>query len=139
MNIASISRRESEKMNIGKACAIFDQINSDKYTEQEKLNAIKQVIEMPTHNGVTKYKILNAFRWFFDWAVEESSQKPTNADRIRSMSDEELTDVILCPYDTAGKPIDIMPCVKDGNIQKLVPPEDCKKCMLEWLQSEAEE
>lgn len=65
--------------------------------------------------------------------------KMTNADRIRSMSDEELTKIILCPYDTAGKPIEIMPCVRDGNVQELVPPEDCKKCIMEWLQSEVEE
>lgn len=50
----------------------------------------------------------------------------TNADRIRSMSDDELTDIILCPYDTAGKPANIMPCVRDGNIQELVSPEYCK-------------
>ena len=62
----------------------------------------------------------------------------TQADRIRSMSDEELTKIILCPYDTAGKPIEIMPCVRDGNVQELIPPEDCKKCMMEWLNSEAE-
>lgn len=65
--------------------------------------------------------------------------KQNNAYRIRSMSDEELTKIIMCPYDTAGKPIEIMPCVRDGNVQELVPPEDCKKCMMEWLQSEAEE
>lgn len=67
------------------------------------------------------------------------NEKRTNADRIRSMSDEELTDIILCPYDTAGKPTEIMPCVRDGNIQKLVSPDNCKKCMIEWLQSEVEE
>ena len=55
----------------------------------------------------------------------------TNADRIRSMSDDELTDIILCPYDTAGKPENIMPCVRDGNIQELVSPEYCKKCMMD--------
>ena len=62
-----------------------------------------------------------------------------NADRIRSMSDDELTDIILCPYDTARKPANIMPCVRDGNIQELVSPEYCKKCMMDWLQSEVEE
>lgn len=56
----------------------------------------------------------------------------TNADRIRSMSDEELADIILCPYDTEGNPIEIM-------LQKLVSPDNCKKCMIEWLQSEEEE
>lgn len=62
----------------------------------------------------------------------------TNADRIRNMSDEELTKIILCPYDTAGKPEDIMPCVKDGT-QMMVGPEECSQCMLKWLRREAED
>lgn len=68
----------------------------------------------------------------------EVDYQQTNADRIRHMSDEELTEIIMCPYDTVGKPIEIMPCVRDGNVQELVPPEDCKKCMMEWLLSEVE-
>lgn len=47
-------------MNIGKACAIFEQIESGRYTDEEKLLAIREAIEMPTHNGVTKNTILNA-------------------------------------------------------------------------------
>ena len=52
-------------MNIGKACGIFEQINSEKYTDQEKLYAIKQVLDMPTHNGITKAAIIDSFRWFY--------------------------------------------------------------------------
>lgn len=70
---------------------------------------------------------------------EKKEKKITNDDRIRSMCDEELADIILCPYDTAGKPADIMPCVKDGNVQEMVSPDFCKKCMMGWLQSESEE
>lgn len=77
-------------------------------------------------------------RLYYGHADEHDIRK-TNADRIRSMSDDELTDIILCPYDTAGKPANIMPCVRDGNIQELVSPEYCKKCMMDWLQSEVEE
>lgn len=62
---------EKYGMNIGKACAIFDQIKSDKYDEQEKLRAIQAVLDMPTHNGITKDEILAAFRWFWNWAIEE--------------------------------------------------------------------
>lgn len=61
----------------------------------------------------------------------------TNGDRIRNMTDEQLTDVILCPYDTAGEPLDIMPCVKDGNIQELVDVGFCRKCMTDWLKKES--
>lgn len=87
-------------MNIGKACAVFEQINSEKYEEQEKINAIKQVIEMPTHNGISKAEIMDAFRWFFNWAVEESNKKRTNADRVRNLTDEELAEFLsLVKYD----------------------------------------
>lgn len=34
----------------------------------------------------------------------------TNGDKIRAMTDEELAEVIMCPYDTAREPLDIMPC-----------------------------
>lgn len=57
-------------MNIGKAQAVFEQIRSDKYSEIEKLQAIWGVLEMPTHNGITKDAILEAFRWLFERAVE---------------------------------------------------------------------
>lgn len=46
-------------MNIGKAQAVFEQIRSDKYSETEKLQAIWAVLDMPTHNGITKDKRYN--------------------------------------------------------------------------------
>ena len=58
--------------------------------------------------------------------------KQTNANRIRNMSDEELAEFNLCPH---------MVNWKKGNYDTCVHPNDkdaCKKCMLDWLQSEAE-
>ena len=58
--------------------------------------------------------------------------KHTNADRIRNMSDEELAESNLCPH---------MVNWKKGNYDTCVYPngkDGCKKCMLDWLQSEAE-
>lgn len=49
----------------------------------------------------------------------------TNADRIRSMSDEELAKIIRCPYE-----IDEEPCVNPGS---------CLDCCLDWLQQPEEE
>ena len=57
-------------INTGKACAVFKQIKSDKYSEDEKLRAIWTVLDMPTHNSITKDTILEAFRWLFDYAIE---------------------------------------------------------------------
>lgn len=69
-----------------------------------------------------------------DVTMEITSSKftTTNADRIRNMSDEELAEFNLCPH---------MVNWKKGNYDTCVHPNDkdaCKKCMLEWLQSEAE-
>ena len=44
----------------------------------------------------------------------------TNADRIRAMSDEELAEIIMCPYN-----IDEELCSKAGI---------CLDCCLKWLQ-----
>lgn len=58
--------------------------------------------------------------------------RQTHADRIRNMSDEELAEFNLCPH---------MVNWKKGNYDTCVHPNDkdaCKKCMLDWLQSEAE-
>ena len=43
---------------------IFDNIESDKYTEIQKVIAINEVLKLETHNGVSKDKIIKAFRWF---------------------------------------------------------------------------
>lgn len=60
-------------MEKGTAVKIFEQINSDKYTDQEKLIAISYVLNIETHNGIKKDDIIKAFKWFIDG--EESEGK----------------------------------------------------------------
>lgn len=60
-------------------------------------------------------------------------KKRTNGDRIRSMTDEELAWVLMCLYDTAGEPEEIMPCVRDGAGPDFTPPSHCLQCTMEWL------
>ena len=57
------------------------------------------------------------------------SDKHTNADRIRNMSDEELAEWMPCPYmkDLYDE------CIHGWHDY------DCNKCKLKWLQSEAEQ
>lgn len=57
-------------MKIGKAAAIFINIDSEKYTEEEKLEAIFDVMNMPTHNSFSKGKILDALRWLWHSCVQ---------------------------------------------------------------------
>lgn len=53
----------------------------------------------------------------------------SNADRIRSMSDEELAMYMMCPNENGLAEID---CDKSDSC-------NCYECLLKWLQSEVEE
>ena len=55
--------------------------------------------------------------------------KHTNADRIRNMSDEELADVL---FDSCLEVMKLEECTNTDNCGV------CKRCVLDWLQSEAE-
>lgn len=57
-------------MNIGKAVAIFEQIESDKYTDIEKGEAIYRVMNMPTHNSITKKQILKTLKYMWNLCYE---------------------------------------------------------------------
>jgi hypothetical protein len=59
--------------------------------------------------------------------MKSMAKKPqTNADRIRSMTDEELALAVMCPADITGGDTK---CDQYGN---------CRKCTLDWLQRESE-
>jgi len=62
-------------MNIGKACAIFLNIDSPDYTVEEKGTAIMQVVQMPTHNGMTKTAMLKVIWWLLNLAFDLSGEK----------------------------------------------------------------
>jgi len=52
-------------MNLGEAVAVFRNIYLSDRTVEEKKLAIKTVIEMETHNSITKQEILNALQWLY--------------------------------------------------------------------------
>ena len=65
----------------------------------------------------------------FDLRRSIDVRKETNADRIRSMTDEELSEFILCGCDGRS-------CI--GNIYDNEPVlKQCKQCWLDWLKQEA--
>lgn len=53
-------------MKIGQAYKILDNINSDEYTVDEKAMAIREILDMETHNGVTKPVLLKAMNWLWN-------------------------------------------------------------------------
>ena len=69
-------------MKIGKACAVFMQVDSGKYTIEEKGTAIYEVLKMPTHNGITKDNMLSVINFLLRLAfnVPEQDAKEAGAD-----------------------------------------------------------
>ena len=58
----------------------------------------------------------------------------TNGDRIRQMTDEEMSEIIMCPYD------DIAEMLKNCEIFKGVNKEKrCQECTAAWLRAEHQE
>ena len=53
-------------MNIGKAFAVFQQIDSKNYTKDEKYEAIHDVINAATINGITKRQVLDVVSYLFE-------------------------------------------------------------------------
>ena len=56
-------------MNNGKAAAIFKDIKSTKYTDEEKIAAIKEVLNFETINSITKRDIFNVLKWLLNTEV----------------------------------------------------------------------
>ena len=78
--------------------------------------------------GYSSYDLKIVLGYIDEYFEIVKSDKHTNADRIRNMSDEELAEVMPCPYmkDMYDE------CVHGWHDY------DCGKCKLEWLQSKAE-
>lgn len=64
-----------EKMNIGKAVAIFRDIFRPGLTDIERGEAIKKVLDMETHNGITKAEMLQVIRYLWNMVYEEEDKK----------------------------------------------------------------
>ena len=64
--ILSGEKEEKERMNIGKATSIFKNITSEEFSGTEKIQAIREVLNMPTHNGISKEQILFVLDWLWN-------------------------------------------------------------------------
>ena len=59
-------------MNIGKAVAICENLDSEKYSFEEKAFAIREVMNMPTHMGVKKDTLIGMIKWLWNFNLEVS-------------------------------------------------------------------
>ena len=112
---------------------IMEMIDSKPYYSVQYRN----VGENGYNIGYSSYNLKIVLEFIDEYFEIVESDKQTNADRIRNMSDEELASVLFsgcidsmdleeCPYASESE-------LDNNKIRKI-----CKKCTLEWLQSEAE-
>lgn len=59
-------------MSIGTACWIFEDLSKSTYTDEEKLEAISIVANMPTHNAIRKSEMVSAIKWLLERINEET-------------------------------------------------------------------
>ena len=57
-------------MSVNKAVAIFTNINSNDFTDDEKAIAIHQVVNMATHNAIKKDDMLAVIKFLWDKLYE---------------------------------------------------------------------
>lgn len=60
-------------MSIGEARRIFDNIDSQQYTDEQKGEAILRVLKMETHNSIKKESALKVIGYMFDLCYEVQS------------------------------------------------------------------
>lgn len=53
-------------MTTGEAVGIFNTIRESNKSVEEKREAIRIVVDMATHNGISKQAMLNALRWMME-------------------------------------------------------------------------
>ncbi len=89
-------------------------------------STIKAIEKLATYENAEKHGLPE--RYEAD-AKDTPTEKPqTNADRIRSMTDEELAEVLF------GS------CIEHMGVEECSHPEKaCKSCVLDWLKAESEE
>lgn len=89
-------------------------------------STIKAIEKLATYENAEKHGLPE--RYEADEKDTPAEKPHTNADRIRSMTDEELAEVLFgC-------------CIEHMGVEECSHPEEaCKSCVLDWLRAESEE
>ena len=83
-------------MNIGKARALFEQVASGEYhgsTVGEYLEAVKIILDMETHNSISKKMIISVCKWLVD--ITEKVVSPYRWITVSERLPEDYVDVLV--------------------------------------------
>lgn len=118
-----MKKPKGEHIKVSDLEIIVTMIDKDPYYEIK----YKKIGENHYNVGYSSYKLENVLAWR-DECFEIMTSPQTNADRIRSMTDEELAEVLF------GS------CIEHMGVEECSHPEEaCKSCVLDWLKAESEE
>jgi len=116
-------KQKGEHIKVSDLEIIVTMIDKDPYYEIK----YKKIGENHYNVGYSSYKLENVLAWK-DECFEIMTSPQTNADRIRSMTDEDLAEVLF------GS------CIEHMGVEECSHPEEaCKSCVLDWLKAESEE
>ena len=90
-------------MNIGKARALFEQVASGEYhgsTVGEYLEAVKIVLDMETHNSISKKMIISVCKWLVE--IAEKAVSPYRWIPVSERLPEESECCIITANDGVG-------------------------------------
>lgn len=114
---------KGERIKVSDLEIIVTMMDKDPYYEIK----YKKIGENHYNVGYSSYKLENVLAWRNE-CFEIMTSPHTNADRIRSMTDEELAEVLF------GS------CIEHMGVEECSHPEEaCKSCVLDWLKAESEE
>ena len=114
---------KGERIKVSDLEIIVTMMDKDPYYEIK----YKKIGENHYNVGYSSYKLENVLAWRNE-CFEIMTSPHTNADRIGSMTDEELAEVLF------GS------CIEHIGVEECSHPEKaCKSCVLDWLKAESEE
>lgn len=116
-------KSKGERIKVSDLEIIVTMMDKDPYYEIK----YKKIGENHYNVGYSSYKLENVLAWR-DECFEVVEKPQTNADQIRSMTEEELAEVLF------GS------CIEHMGVEECSHPEEaCKSCVLGWLKAESEE
>lgn len=111
---------------------IVTMIDKDPYYEIK----YKKIGENHYNVGYSSYKLENVLAWR-DECFEVVEKPQTNADRIRSMTDEELAEFLPIASNFICQPT--KECIRNTVMNHCGECERTEECAMKWLRAESEE
>lgn len=75
---------QENKMLLGKAFAIVKNIESAKYTEKEKVEALRRAMDAVTINGITKEDLRRVIKYLLRYIIVRDLKKETREEYVRN-------------------------------------------------------